>query len=65
MKGYIKKALQNQMEGKGFSFVECLSTCPTNWRTNAEQTWAFLEEKMETFYKVGELKSPVAKGDIK
>jgi 2-oxoglutarate ferredoxin oxidoreductase subunit beta len=65
MKGYIKKALQNQMEGKGFSFVECLSTCPTNWRTNAEQTWAFLEEKVETFYKVGELKSPFAKGDNK
>lgn len=64
LKGYIKKALQNQMEGRGFSFVEALSTCPTNWSTNAEQTWAFLEEKMETYYKVGEIKSPFEKGEV-
>ena len=27
----IKKAFQNQIEGKGYSIVEVLSTCPTNW----------------------------------
>ena len=27
----IKKAFQYQMEGKGFTFVEVLSLCPTNW----------------------------------
>ncbi|MGE5453757.1 MAG: thiamine pyrophosphate-dependent enzyme [Methylocystaceae bacterium] len=63
LKGYIKKALQNQIDGRGFSFVEALSTCPTNWSTNAEQTWTFLEEKMETYYKVGELKSPFERGE--
>lgn len=61
LKGFIKKALQNQIEGNGFSFVEALSTCPTNWRTNAKQTWNWLEDKMGAFYPVGELKSPFRK----
>lgn len=63
MKNFIKRAVQNQMEGNGFSFVECLSTCPTNWRTNARQTWDFLEDEMEAYFKVGELKSPFGKGE--
>jgi 2-oxoglutarate ferredoxin oxidoreductase subunit beta len=58
LKGYIKKALENQIAGRGFSFVEALSTCPTNWRTNAQQTWAFLEEDMQGYFPVGELKVP-------
>ncbi len=58
LKGFIKKALENQMNGKGFSFVEVLSTCPTNWRTNAQDTWKFLEKDMTQYFKVGELKAP-------
>ena len=58
MKGYIKKAIQNQIDGNGISFVECLSSCPTNWRTNAKQTWEFVEHKMTEYYKVGELRTP-------
>lgn len=58
LRGYFKKALQNQIDGKGFSFVEALSTCPTNWRMNAEQTWEFLEKDMSNYFKVGELKVP-------
>lgn len=60
LKGYIKKALQNQMEGRGFSFVEALSACPTNWRTNAEKTWHMVEKEMPKFFKVGEKKVPGA-----
>lgn len=60
LKGYIKKALENQMAGRGFSFVEALSSCPTNWRTNAKETWRFVEEDMTAHFKVGELKNPVA-----
>jgi 2-oxoglutarate ferredoxin oxidoreductase subunit beta len=56
LKGYLKKALENQIAGRGFSFVEALSACPTNWRTNAEQTWAFVEEAMTKYFTVGELK---------
>lgn len=56
LKGYLRKALENQIAGRGFSFVEALSTCPTNWRTNAEKTWQFVEEKMTKFFPLGELK---------
>lgn len=58
LKGYIKKALENQLNGGGFSFVEALSTCPTNWRTNAEETWHFVEKEMAKYFKVGEVKVP-------
>ncbi|MFZ5597181.1 MAG: thiamine pyrophosphate-dependent enzyme [Bacillota bacterium] len=58
VKEFIKKALENQINGRGFSFVEVLSTCPTNWRTNAEETWNFLEKEMTKYFKVGEIKVP-------
>ncbi|MGI6711293.1 MAG: thiamine pyrophosphate-dependent enzyme [Bacillota bacterium] len=55
---FIKRALQTQINRSGFSFVEVLSTCPTNWGTNAAKTWAFLENSMQGYYKIGEFKSP-------
>ncbi|MBE3585966.1 MULTISPECIES: thiamine pyrophosphate-dependent enzyme [Desulfofundulus] len=58
LKNYLKKALENQMAGNGFSFVEVLSACPTNWRTNAEETWKMVEEEMPKYFKVGEIKVP-------
>ncbi|KUK35939.1 MAG: 2-oxoglutarate/2-oxoacid ferredoxin oxidoreductase subunit beta [Thermacetogenium sp.] len=61
LKNFIKKAIENQMAGRGFSFVEALSTCPTNWRTNAAQTWSFLEGQMTKQFPPGELKTPVVK----
>ncbi|MDL2281158.1 thiamine pyrophosphate-dependent enzyme [Selenomonadales bacterium OttesenSCG-928-I06] len=61
VKEYIKKALQNQIDGNGFSFVEILSTCPTNWRTNAKQTWDFLENDMTKYFQTGELRVPEKK----
>ena len=63
LKNYLKKALENQMAGRGFSFVEALASCPTNWRTNAKDTWAFVEQEMPKYFKVGELKNPAEKGD--
>jgi 2-oxoglutarate ferredoxin oxidoreductase subunit beta len=60
-KGFLKKALETQMAGNGFSFVEALSTCPTNWRTNAAKTWEFVEKEMTKYFKVGELKAPAQK----
>lgn len=61
LKRFIKKALKNQMEGNGFSFVEALSNCPTNWRTNAKETWEFVMEEMPKYFKIGELKTPERK----
>jgi 2-oxoglutarate ferredoxin oxidoreductase subunit beta len=61
LKDFLKKGLENQMAGNGFSFVEALATCPTNWRTNAAKTWEFLEKEMTKYFKVGELKAPAQK----
>jgi len=60
LKGFLKRAILNQMKGRGFSFVEVLSTCPTNWRTNNTETWGFLESEMARYFKVGEIKVPAA-----
>lgn len=60
LKGVLKKALVNQINGNGFSFVEALSSCPTNWRTNAVETWSFVENEMSRHFKTGEFKTPGA-----
>ena len=49
----IKKAFQNQLEGKGFSIVEVLSTCPTNWGLSPEKALKWLEENMIPYYPLG------------
>ena len=49
----IKKAFQNQIEGKGFSLVEVLSTCPTNWGLTPKAALKWLDENMETYYPLG------------
>lgn len=58
LKLMLKKALTNQMQGNGFSFVEVLSSCPTNWRTSAKDTLRFVNEDMAGYFKVGEIKTP-------
>ena len=49
----IKKAFQNQVEGKGFSLIEVLSTCPTNWGMSPEKAITWLEENMLPYYPLG------------
>ena len=49
----IKKAFQNQIEGKGFSIVEVVSTCPTNWGLDPLDSLKFIEEKMLPEYPLG------------
>ena len=49
----IKHAFQNQIEGKGFSLVEVLSTCPTNWGLTPKDALRWLDENMETYYPLG------------
>ena len=43
-KNAIKKALQYQIAGKGFSFIELLSTCPTNWGMTPADALEWLKE---------------------
>ena len=49
----IKKAFQNQIEGKGFSLVEVLSTCPTNWGLTPDKALKWLEDNMIPYYPLG------------
>ncbi len=46
----VKKALRMQIKGKGFSLVEVLSHCPTNWKMTPEESMKFVKEKMEKYY---------------
>ncbi|MGI6225584.1 MAG: thiamine pyrophosphate-dependent enzyme [Peptococcales bacterium] len=57
----IKKAFQNQIEGKGFSIVEVLSTCPTNWKMTPTQSTKWLEENMIPYYPLGVFKDKEVK----
>ena len=59
-KAAIKKAFQNQIEGKGFSLVEVLSTCPTNWGKTPEKALEWLEENMIPYYPLGVYKDKFA-----
>jgi len=52
----IKKAFQVQMANKGFSLVEVLSTCPTNWGQSPEKALKWVEEKMIPVYPLGNFK---------
>lgn len=52
----IKKALQTQMKGMGFSMVEVLSTCPTNWGLGPIDSLKWLEDNMMPYYPLGEFK---------
>ncbi|MBE7029246.1 MAG: 2-oxoglutarate oxidoreductase [Clostridia bacterium] len=49
----IKKAFENQINKKGFSIVEVLSTCPTNWGLSPQEALKWLEENMMPVYPLG------------
>ncbi len=60
-KAAIKKAFQNQIEGKGFSLVEVLSTCPTNWGMSPAEAIKRLQNDMIPHYPLGVFKDIDAK----
>lgn len=58
----IKKAFQNQLEGKGFSLVEVLSICPTNWGLSTQESLKWLRDNMMPFYTLGVKKDSSEEG---
>ena len=52
-KAAIKKALTYQKEGKGYSFVEILSMCPTNWGVTPVAAAQWVKDAMEPYYPLG------------
>ncbi len=52
----IRKGLQLQIDKKGFSFIEILSACPTNWKMTPKDSVQWIKENLEPYFKLGVLK---------
>lgn len=52
-KAAIKKAFENQVNGKGFSLVEVISSCPTNWGMTPKDALKWIDENMIPYYPLG------------
>ncbi|NLA77058.1 MAG: 2-oxoglutarate oxidoreductase [Clostridiales bacterium] len=56
----IKKAFQNQLDGKGFNIVEVVSSCPTNWGLAPNDALEWLRNNMLPYYPLGVYKDKSA-----
>lgn len=54
----IERAFEVQEKRLGFSFVEILSTCPTNWGISPVKSMTWLEDNMIPYFPLGIIKSP-------
>ena len=54
----IKQAFAYQAEGRCYTLVECLSTCPTNWGMTPIESVRWLEENMMPYYPLGVKRTP-------
>lgn len=57
----IKKSFRVQMEGKGFSLVEILSPCPTNWKMSPVEAAKHVQEGMAEIFPIKVIKDDVGK----
>lgn len=48
----IRKAIKNQVDNKGFSFVEVLSPCPTGWKVTPVESQKWVQDNMMTYFPV-------------
>lgn len=60
----IKRAFENQLAGKGFSLVEVLSICPTNWGLSPLESMQWLRDNMIPYYPLG-VKKDKSTGEVK
>lgn len=58
----IKKAFEYQVNGVGYTLVEVVSTCPTNWGMTPQQSFDWMRENMLPYYPLGVYKDVVAEG---
>jgi 2-oxoglutarate ferredoxin oxidoreductase subunit beta len=54
----LKRAFGYQMEHRCFSFVEVVSTCPTNWGMTPIESVRWAEDTLLPYYPLGDLKTP-------
>ena len=58
----IKKAFQTQIDGAGYSLVEVVATCPTNWGMTPQDSFDWMRENMLPYYPLGVYKDVRAEG---
>jgi len=61
-KAAIKKAFSYQVDGVGYSIIEVISSCPTNWGLSPEAALGWLRENMLPYYPLGVYKDILAEG---
>lgn len=61
----VKKALNYNVEKKGFSFVEMLSNCPTNWGLDTMASIEWAKENMLPIFPLGLFKDRAAEEKVK
>jgi 2-oxoglutarate/2-oxoacid ferredoxin oxidoreductase subunit beta len=54
----LRKAFETQLEGRGFSMVELLSSCPTNWGMTPQEALGFIEASMLPVFPLGDFRVP-------
>jgi 2-oxoglutarate ferredoxin oxidoreductase subunit beta len=59
----IRKAFQVQIDCLGFSLVEILSPCPTNWKMSPVESWKWIDEVMVKEFPLGAIKDITGKAD--
>jgi 2-oxoglutarate/2-oxoacid ferredoxin oxidoreductase subunit beta len=59
----IKKAFQTQLDHLGFSLVEILSPCPTNWKMNPLEAWQWIDNEMTKEFPLGVIKDTTGAKD--
>jgi len=52
----IRKAFQYQIDGKGFSLIEILSPCPTNWKMSPTEACRWIDQTMSKEFPLGIIK---------
>lgn len=57
----VKKALQYQIEGKGFSLVEFLAMCPPGWKMNPVDSVKWIDDAMMEYFPLGVFKDKYGK----
>ncbi len=61
----IRKAFENQIAGRGYSIVEVVSTCPTNWGLTPKEALEWLRNNMLPYYPLGVYKDVAPEGGAK
>jgi len=59
----IRKAFQVQIDGLGFSLVEILSPCPTNWKMSPLESWQWVDNEMTKEFPLGVIKDMTGEKD--